>query len=320
MKIISVGSYVPEKIITNNDIEKIVDTTDEWIYTRTGIKERRAVTNETTSDIAIKACKNMLEKNNIDPLSIDVIILSTVTPDYLTPATATIVQDAIGAKNAFSFDISAACTGFIYGLNIASQFLSNKTKRVLLVSAETLSKIIDYDDRGTCVLFGDGAGCVLLEHSEEEFVSELKTEASEYNALTGRKIINQSPFSTEELSDNDKYLKMDGRKIFELVTKVVPKQVKNVMNEADVNQEDISWVIPHQANARIIEVFSKKLKIDLSKFYINLHKYGNTSSASIPIALCELVDEGKLELGSGEKVLITGFGAGFTYGSGILTL
>ncbi len=320
MKIIGIGSYVPEKILSNKEFENIVDTTDEWIYTRTGIKERRVVTDEKTSDLAIKACNQMLEKYNIDPLSIDMVVMATITPDYLTPATATIVQNAIGAKNAFAFDISAACAGFVYGLEVANNFLSSKVKRVLLVAAENLTKVLDFSDRGTCVLFGDGAGCVLLEQSENDFVCEINTEASKHDALTAKRIINQSPFSTETVDDEDKYLKMDGRAIFDLVTKAVPKQVHRVFEEANLTSDDISYVVPHQANARIIEVFSKKLKVDMDKFYINLDKYGNTSSASIPIALAELIENKKITLGSGEKVLFSGFGAGFAYGSAILTL
>ncbi len=320
MKIIGIGAYAPEKVVTNFDLEKIVDTTDEWIYTRTGIKERRVVTNETTSDIAVNACEKMFEKYDIDPKTIDMVIVSTVSPDYLTPSTATVVQQAIGATNAFAFDISAACAGFAFGMDIASKFFSEKVKRILLVSSETLSKITDYTDRSTCVIFADGAGCVLLENSEQKYPSILKTDTEKLKSLTARKITNESPFSTEEYSEEEKYLKMDGRDIFEMVTKLVPKQVNTLLEENNINIEDISCVIPHQANARIIEVFSKKLKINIDKFYMNLDRYGNTSSASIPMALAELVESNKLELGSGEKVLIVGFGAGFAYGSGIITL
>ncbi|MFV0440402.1 MAG: beta-ketoacyl-ACP synthase III [Lachnospirales bacterium] len=319
MKVLGVGSYVPGKVLINKDFESIVDTSDEWIVSRTGIEKRHIVVDEKTSDMAIKASKSLLENYNIDPLTIDMVILSTVTPDYLTPATASIVQEAIGAKNAFSFDISSACAGFVSAMSIANSFLSSKINRILVISAETLSKITNFDDRNTCVLFGDGAGCMLVENGGEEFYNNMKTESSKVASLYGHPIKNNSPFSKENITD-DEFLHMNGRDVFELVTKLVPLNITELLEDSKINLEDIYKIIPHQANKRLIEALAKKLYNSMENVFVNIQNYGNTSSASIPIAFDDLVKSKNLALGSGEKVLIVGYGAGFTYGSGILTI
>ncbi len=319
MKIIGVGAYVPEKILTNFDLETMVDTTDEWIYTRTGIKERHIVTDEKTSDLGIKATKKLLEKYDIDPMTIDAIIVTTITPDLLSPATASIVQEAIGAKNAFSFDMSVACSGFVYGLTVAKGLFSDKVKRILLISSETLSRVIDYTDRNTCVLFGDGAGCVLLENDDNLFHSKLETVSEYALSLYVKEIKSKSPFlsGAEERSD---YISMDGRDVFKAVSTYVPEHIKNLLKEKDIDISEIDYFIPHQANIRLMEVISQKTGIDFDKFHINIDKYGNTSSASIPIALNELIESKKITLGDGKKILLTGYGAGFSFGSCIITI
>ncbi|MFV0519015.1 MAG: beta-ketoacyl-ACP synthase III [Lachnospirales bacterium] len=319
MKIIGVGAYTPEKILKNSDLETMVDTSDEWIFSRTGIKERRVVTDEKTSDLATKASQKLLEKYNIDPKTIDAIILTTMTPDMLTPSTASLVQERIGAINAFSFDMSVACSGFVYGLTIANGLFSDRIKRILLISCETMSKITDFTDRNTCILFGDGAGCVLLEQDETLFGSKLETVSSYAMSLSAKHIKNRSPFNSDPEPKID-FIDMNGRDILKAVTLYVPKNIENMLKENGLEINDVDYVIPHQANIRLIEVLSQKTAIPIELFYSNIDRFGNTSSASIPIALNELVENNVLVLGSKKKILLTGYGAGFSFGSCIITI
>ena len=315
-KIIGFESYVPQNSITNDELSKLVDTSDEWIYTRTGISKRCLSTKENTSDFAINVAKKLLENNNVSAEDIDIIIVATITPDYLTPSTACIVQGNIGAKNALAFDINVACSGFVYALSVADKFLkSGLYKNAIVIGAETLSKLIDWKDRGTCVLVGDGSGGALLTASKDynSILSEdLKADGASFKAITGGKIPNVNPF-TEEKEEEGFYLQMNGRDVFNFATKTVPKSVNEILKKANITLDDVKYIVPHQANSRIVEVVAKKLGVSLDKFYLNLQTYGNTSAASIPIALAEM-SKNKL-LQKGDKIIITGFGGGLTWAS-----
>jgi 3-oxoacyl-[acyl-carrier-protein] synthase III len=313
VKIVGTGRYTPKKIITNDDLSKIVDTNDEWISSRTGIKERRISEGENTSDLGAKAALIALEKAGLNALDIDLIILATSTPDALTPSTAVFVQEKIGAFNAACFDISAACAGYIYALNIATQFIkTEQSKAVLVIGAEVLSKVTDWTDRNTCVLFGDGAGAAVLVPSQEKGIVSLS------NGADGRKaeflgiscVPVKNPFVTPEKIENIK-LSMDGKEVFRFATKVVIEAIDKVLKDTGYALDDIKYIVPHQANYRIIDYAARKLGVPEDKFYINLQKYGNTSSASIPIALDEMVE--KKLLNKGDKVILVAFGAGFTW-------
>lgn len=313
--IAGVGKYIPSKVVTNDMLSQIMDTNDEWIVSRTGIKQRHITTGENTSDIASKAALKALENANIDVLDIDLIIVATCTPDMFTPATACIVQKNIGAKNAFAFDISAACSGFIYGINIAKSMMKqNNIKKSLVIGAETLSKAVDWEDRSTCVLFGDGAGAAVLSLSEEEgIISTIcKSQGSKWENLTiGGKDVN-NPY-IDEVNSSNTYLQMNGSEIFKFATVTIVKLIKEILKENNLTLEDIDYIVPHQANERIIQFAAKKLNLPIEKFYINIHEYGNTSAASIPIALSEMQEKNLLK--KGDKIIAVGFGAGLTSGA-----
>jgi 3-oxoacyl-[acyl-carrier-protein] synthase-3 len=313
VKIASMGSYVPENIMTNDDLSKIVDTNDEWISSRTGIKERRISKGENTSDLGAKAAMKALEKAGLTPEDVDLIVVATSSPDSLSPSTAVYIQAKIGAFNAACFDISAACSGFIYALNVASQFIkSGQSKTALVIGAEVLSKITDWTDRGTCVLFGDGAGAAVLVPSEEKGI------ASIFNGADGRKaefltiscVPVKNPFVTPEKIDDIK-ISMDGGEVFKFASNIILEAVDKVLKDTGYSLDDIKYIVPHQANYRIIKYAAKKLGAPDEKFYVNLQKYGNTSAASIPIAVDEMVDKGLLE--KGDKIIMVAFGAGFTW-------
>ncbi|MDD3223171.1 MAG: ketoacyl-ACP synthase III [Clostridium sp.] len=315
VKIIGMGSYTPSNVIDNFKLSEIVDTSDEWISTRTGIKERRITTGEDTSSLSAKASLKAIEDAGIDPLDIDMIILATTSPDSFTPSTACLVQGIIGAKNATCFDIGAACSGFIYGLNIGTQFVkTGSAKTVLVIGAEVLSKILDWEDRTTCVLFGDGAGAAIIQASNENSIVSIFTGSNGEKArfLTCPAVEVKNPF-TEDKEKLKQVISMNGKEIFRFATTVMPKAIDKVLNDAKCTIEDIKYIIPHQANLRIIDFVAKKLKIDEKKFYVNLDKYGNTSAASIPIALDEMDKKGLLN--NGDKIVLVGFGGGLTFGS-----
>lgn len=318
VKIVGTGSYVPQNIVTNNDLAKIVDTNDEWISSRTGIKQRRITIDENTSDLAYKASLKALENSNEKAENIDLIICATSSPDFLTPSTACIVQSKLGAKNAVAFDISAACTGLIYGMIIAQQFISTGMhSTVLVIGSETLSKILNWKDRSTCVLFGDGASAVILKSSEQEnsFLStHWEADGTKWNYLQcpSSKIIDI--YSPEYESQN--FISMLGSDVFKFAVKSFIKGVKAVLDKSNCSKDDIKYIIPHQANIRIINYAAKVLKMPMDKFYTNLDKYGNTSAASIGIALDELVDKGLLN--KGDKLILVAFGAGMTSGAILL--
>lgn len=313
VKIIGIGSSVPEKIVTNDDLSKIVDTNDEWITSRTGIKERRISEGDNTSDLASKAALKALNNAKLTPEDIDLIVVATSSPDALSPSTAVFVQKKIGAFNAACFDISAACSGFIYALNVASQFIkTGQNKAVLVIGAEVLSKVTDWTDRGTCVLFGDGAGAAVLVPSEEKGI------ASIFNGADGRKTeflgINcapvNNPYVTSGKFEGIK-ISMEGAEVFKFASSIILEAVDKVLKDTGYSLNDIKYIIPHQANLRIINYAAKKLGGAEEKFYVNLQKYGNTSAASVPIALDEMVNNGLLK--KGDKIIMVAFGAGFTW-------
>ncbi len=316
--ILGTGSYLPERVLTNDDLAKIVDTNDEWIQTRTGIKERRiAADDQATSDLAYEAGLKAIEDANIDKNEIDLIIIATSTPDYSMPSSAAIVQDKLGIK-ASGFDLEAACTGFVYGLVTGYSFIkSGIYKKVLVIGADTFSRLLDWEDRGTCILFGDGAGAVVLGEVETGgyLSSDLQADGSGANELIVPSSGSKIPFTEEVLKNRDHYVKMNGREIFKFAVKVFPDTVEKSLEQANLNVDDIDMFIPHQANIRIIESIAKRFKQPLEKFYINLDKYGNTSAATIPIALDEAVKESRIK--KGDKIIMVGFGGGLTYGSTI---
>jgi 3-oxoacyl-[acyl-carrier-protein] synthase-3 len=317
VKIIGTGSYAPDRIVTNSDLSEIVDTNDQWISSRTGIKERRISTGEDTSDISTKAALNAIKAANINPLDIDLIVLGTASPDKFIPSTACIVQANIGAENATCFDIGAACTGFIYALNIGTQFIkTGQCKTALVIGAEVLSKIMDWSDRSTCVLFGDGAGAAILQSSNEDNgVLSIYTGSDGRNAaefLCCPAVPVKSPFS-KAAEKQPNVVTMNGKDIFRFATRIMPKCIEEVLKNQNYNIGDIKYIVPHQANMRIIDHVAKKLDIDSNKFYINLDKYGNTSAASIPLALDEMAKAGLLN--KGDKIILVGFGGGLTFGA-----
>ena len=323
IKILSVGSYVPEKVLTNFDLEKMVETSDEWISTRTGIKERRiADKNESTSDLAYKASLKAIENAKISVDDIDLIILATVSPDAPMPATACYLQKKLKAFNAVAFDISAACSGFIYGVSIAKAFISSGMyKRVLLVGVETLSRITDWTDRNTCVLFGDGAGAMIFEASQQEnnvISTYLGTDGSHTDILNipaGGSIM---PTSVQTVEQRLNFVKMVGKEVFKVAVSKMALAVNKAQELAGLTDKDINLYIPHQANLRIIEAVAKKANVTKEKVYINVHKYGNMSAATTIVALDEAFREGKIK--KGDLVELVAFGAGLTWGACILKI
>jgi len=309
------GSYVPNNIVKNGDLAEIVDTSDEWIRTRTGIGERRISLSENTSDMAVKAAKDIIKNGNIDPLQIDIIIIATISSDYAMPSTACLVQGQIGALKAFAFDITAACSGFVYALSVADKFLkSGIYKSALVIGAETLSKTLDWSDRATCVLFGDGAAGVYLERKEQGGIlaENLGSDGKGGMALTSGYTEVSNIFNKKE-RELPSYVSMNGREILKFVTKTLPISINKLMENSHITESDLTYIVLHQANERIIEAVAKKMKIPLQKFYINIFQYGNTSAASIPIALDEMNRKGLLK--AKDKIVISGFGAGLTWGS-----
>ncbi len=310
----AVECYVPERVVTNDELSRIVDTSDEWITSRTGIRRRHLSTGENTSQLCINIGNKLLDKTGVKAEEIDLIIVATITPDYATPSVACQVQKALGCVNAFAFDISAACSGFVYSLSVADKFIrSGQYKNILVFGAETLSKITDWTDRNTCVLFADGGGGALLGPREGAgIIAEDLHARGDDISLTGRHHVVEN-MVCKDAEKGYPYLIMDGRAIFNFATRVVPDSVNRILEKSGLGLEDIRYIVPHQANSRIIDIVARKLKADISKFYINVDEYGNTSAASIPIALSEMSGKGMLE--RGDRIIITGFGAGLTWGS-----
>lgn len=315
-RIIGTGSAVPEQIVTNEDLSKIVETSDEWISSRSGIKERRVAKEENTTSLAILAGKRALENAGIASEEIEVIIVATCTPDYFFPNTACQVQEAIGAKHAVAFDLSAACSGFLFALSTVQAYIKGGIyQKALIVGAETMSKMIDWSDRSTCVLFGDGAGAAVVS-AEETGVLELVQKSNG----AGKGVLSCKARETRNLlnheSETKEYLYMEGQPVFKFAVKTVPECVEEVLKKAEVKKEEIRYYILHQANSRIIQSVAKRLKEPEEKFPMNLSLYGNTSAASIPILLDEMNRNGMLN--RGDKLVLSGFGAGLTWGAVLL--
>jgi len=311
------GKYLPENVVTNKDLEAKVNTSDTWIQTRTGIKERRlASDNETASGMAAKAAGDALRVAGLKPEQLDLVIVATVTPEMIFPSCASLVQHAIGAKNAAAFDLNAACTGFVYAVATASQFISTGTfKKILIVGSEVYSRILDWNDRDTCVLFGDGAGAVVLEAGSNppgflSFVLGSNGAKPELLNLPGLCGNPNNP-------DKDRhYLCMNGSEIYKFAVRTMVKASKQVLNNAGLTIDDLKLFIPHQANRRIIQAVAKSLGMPSDKVFMNVEKYGNTSAASVPIALCEAVEEGRID--AGDYLAMVGFGAGLSWGATVL--
>ncbi|WP_422657338.1 beta-ketoacyl-ACP synthase III [Paenibacillus sp. EC2-1] len=319
--IIGTGKYVPEKILTNSDLEKIVETSDEWIVSRTGIKERHIASPEqATSDLAYEAAVKALESAGITAQELDLIIVATITPDMSFPSTACILQDRLGAKKAAAFDLSAACSGFVYGLATATNFLqTGMYNNALVIGADTLSRITDYTDRNTCVLFGDGAGAVVLGEVPEgrgfqafDLGAEGAGGAHLYLEAGGSRL----PASAETLEAKKHYIYMNGREVFKFAVRVMSSATETVLTKAGITKEDIDIFIPHQANVRIIQSAMERLNLPAERVVVNVDKYANTSAASVPLALVEAVEEGRVK--EGDTVVMVGFGGGLTWGASVL--
>lgn len=316
--ITGVGGYVPDYILNNEELSRMVDTTDEWITTRVGIKERRILTEEGlgTSYLARKAAKQLIQKTGVDPDTIDALIVTTTTPDYKFPSTASIVLGKLGLKNAFAFDFSAACCGFLYTLDVAASMIqSGRYKKIIVIGADKMSSLVDYTDRATCVLFGDGAGAVLVEATEEENVgvqnSYLRTDGQGLPFLhmkAGGSVCPPSHFTVDHRLH---YLYQEGRTVFRYAVTDMSNDVMKIMEMNNLKADDVNWVIPHEANLRIVEAVTKRAGIPFDKVVVNIDHYGNTSAATIPLALWDA----ESQLKKGDNVIFTAFGAGFVHGA-----
>ncbi|MDN3507372.1 MAG: ketoacyl-ACP synthase III [Simkaniaceae bacterium] len=322
-RIVGTGSYLPEKILTNEDLEKIVDTTDEWIFSRTGMKERRiAAEDEFTSQMGAKAANVALEKAGIKAEDVGLILFATLTPDYIFPSTAALVQSAIGAVNAAAFDMQAACSGYIYALSMAKSYIeSGMYDNILIVASEKLSAITDYTDRGTCVLFGDGAAaCIVSSKGKGLSIDKVVLGCDGDQAM----ILHQpaggvrKPPSAETIENKEHTIRMEGREVFKHAVRRMESAAEQCLEALKLGKEKISWFIPHQANIRIIETIAKRFEITMEKVYVTVHKYGNTSASSVGIALDELMNKGTVQ--HDDHLLLVAFGAGLTWGACVLTM
>jgi len=314
--ITGIGGYIPEKIITNDDICKMVETSDEWIVTRTGIKERRKLEGEKTgaSYMGIIAVNELLKKTGTKPEDIEAVICSTSTPDYILPATATIIAQKCGLSNAFAFDISAACSGFLFSLVNASALIEcGRYKKVIVVAAEKMTSIVDYSDRATCPLFGDGSAAVLLEPTTEDIGvidSALHTDGSGLSNLLMKAGGSANPVSYETIDRREHYIYQEGRAVFKMAVTKLVESCEEIKMRNNLSAEDVTWVVPHQANLRIIDAVARQMQVPMDHVMVNVQKYGNTSSASIPICLWEWEDK----LKKGDVLILSAFGAGFSWG------
>ena len=312
------GYYVPEKIMTNFDFEKIIDTSDEWIRTRTGIEERRfAAPEQATSDLCVEAAKKAIEKSGISKDEIDMILVATCSPDYLVQATACLVQKKLEIKNTPACDLNAACSSFIYGLTVATGMIKGGIyKNILVIGAETLSRIIDMQDRNTCILFGDGAAAAVVGEVEEGYgilSTYLGAEGEDDDILRTPAGGTKKPNTAETIEKRENFVRMKGQDVFKFAIQALPNATNIALDKAEMKAEELSMVFPHQANVRIIESAAKRINLPLDKFYVNLQRFGNTSSASVGLALGEALEKGLVK--KGDKIALTGFGAGLTYGS-----
>ncbi|HZK41034.1 MAG TPA: beta-ketoacyl-ACP synthase III [Atribacterota bacterium] len=319
-KIIGTGAYVPQRIVKNDELSKMVETNDEWITSRTGIKQRRISSGEKTYQIAAKAATEAIKNAGIDKEEIDMIILATITPDYFMPSTANLVQAELGLDDIPSFDVTAGCTGFVYGLQIADQFIKSKqSKTILVIGVEVLSKVIDWSDRNTCVLFGDGAGAVILKSSSQEGI--ICTYTGSRGDLKGLLTLPAVPLKNPflQIPNNNgrpSNISMNGKEVFQFAIRIMIKSISQVLNKSNLSIDDINYIIPHQANIRIIDYVARKLKVERERFIINLDRFGNTSSASIPLALNEA--HKKKIFCPGDRIIMVAFGGGLTWGAVLL--
>ena len=320
-KITQVAHYSPTQVISNQDLSERMDTSDEWIASRTGIRKRHISQTETTSDLAAEVANRLLKKSGLAAEQLDFIFVATISPDSMMPSTAARVQAKVGADKAFAFDVTAACSGFVFALATAEKFIrSGQYKRGLVIGSETLSKVIDWEDRTTAVLFGDGAGGVLLESSEQQtFLAEcLYTDGSRGEVLQSSFVGLSSPYSNKEV--DHKYLSMDGRAVFDFAIRDVAKSIQSLLATAPVAVDEIDYFFLHQANDRILDKIAKKIGVPREKLPANMMEYGNTSAASIPILLSECVDQGLIKLDGSQTILLSGFGGGLTWGTLLVTI
>lgn len=324
-KLIGIGAYLPPFRLTNSRLEQMVDTSDEWIVQRTGIRERRIAMGTATWEMALAAAQQALDQAGLDPLALDRIIVSTVTPDTYTPTVSCMVQGKLGAKNAAAMDIGAACSGFAYALDLADSFIkAGKAKNVLVISAEGLSRLIDYTDRSTCVLFGDGAGAAVLQATEDDAHAILSTYLAADGTLGDALYSAALPVEDDPLtgdrhfSDRDRFLKMAGNDVFRFTATAVPAAIDHLLAQAGVDAQAVDWFVLHQANQRILKMVAKRYGLAPEKVYVNIDHFGNTSSASIPLCLAEMQEKGLLQ--AGQLVVCVGFGGGLTYGAALIRL
>ncbi|WP_394974470.1 beta-ketoacyl-ACP synthase III [uncultured Croceitalea sp.] len=315
--ITAVGAYLPDFVLTNQLLETMVDTNDEWITSRTGIKERRILKKEGagTSYMAIEAAKDLIQKKHIEPLEIDLVLVATATPDMMVASTAAYVASEIGASNAFSYDLSAACSSFLYGMSTASSYIeSGRYKKVLLIGADKMSSIIDYTDRTTCIIFGDGAGAVLFEPNEEGLGLQdeyLRSDGVGRNFLkmdAGGSIL---PASEDTVKNRQHYVFQDGKSVFKFAVSNMADVSGKIMERNNLSHDDVQWLVPHQANKRIIDATARRMGVDDSKVMMNIHRYGNTTSATLPLLLADYENQ----LNKGDNLVFAAFGGGFTWGS-----
>jgi 3-oxoacyl-[acyl-carrier-protein] synthase III len=312
------GMSVPETILSNSELEKIVDTNDAWIRERTGIRERRiAGDNQSSASLAVGASLKALQVANLKPTDLELIICATSTPEHIFPATACLVQDQLGAGKAGAFDLLAACSGFIYGLNMAAQSIkSGSIQNALIIGTETLSRFVNWKDRNTCILFGDGAGAFVLQGSDQPggiLSAVMHSDGSGGDLLILPAGGSKHPATEATVQSGKHYIEMDGREVFRFATRVMAQSTREALEQIDLSIEAVDWIIPHQANIRIIEAAARGLKLPMERFVVNLERYGNTSTASIPIAAVEAIEDGRLQ--AGNKIVFVGFGAGLTWGA-----
>lgn len=313
--ITGVQGYVPDFVLTNDELAKIVDTSDEWITSRTGIKERRVMKEGASSDMAAFAVKRLLEKRNLDPLEIDLVIVATVTPDYPFPSTANVLCDKIGMKKAWGFDLIAACSGFIYGISTAAQFIeTGRYKKVIVVGVDKMTSILDYEDRTTCVIFGDGAGAVLLEPNLEglgvmDFILRSDGAGREYLLQPGGGSLN--PASHQTVENKMHFVRQEGKAVFKFAVTNMAEVSAEIMEKNNLTSEDVDWLVPHQANLRIIDATAQRMGLSKEKVMVNIQRYGNTTAGTLPLCLWDY----ESQLKKGDKLILSAFGGGFTWGA-----
>lgn len=313
------GSYVPKKVLTNDDLSKIVETNDEWISTRTGIKERHIVTDEYTIDLAEHASKRALEDANVNPEDIDLVVVATVTPDNAFPGVGQLLQKRLGLREIMTFDVNAACSGFLYAFNIADKMIkSGAYNNALVVGAETLTRLTDWSDRNTCVLFGDAAGAMVVSRSEKNKIKDVicGSKSDDEGMLICNNVDIKDPY-VNAISKQD-HIHMNGREVFKFATRIMPQTIQDLLDRNQVKLDELNYIVAHQANERIIDKAARDLGYPMDKMFLNIHKYGNTSAASVPLAIDEAIKEGKLK--KGDLFATVAFGGGFTWGGALIEL